>query len=163
MAMKRNRRVATWTGAILGTLMALVLNSTLARAWDSDDDDAPIVTEEFHQTYPLAANGRISLENINGAVHITAWDQNQVKVDAVKRAHDAKRLKEAEIRVDARQDSVSIETHSPEHDDWDGDRHHNPASVEYTLTVPKNARLDEIKLINGALDVARVSGEVHAS
>ncbi len=161
--MKRNRRVATWTGAILGTLMALVLNSTLARAWDSDDDDAPIVTEEFHQTYPLAANGRISLENINGAVHIKAWDQNQVKVDALKRAHDAKRLKEAEIRVDARQDSVSIETHYPEHDDWDGDRHHNPASVEYTLTVPKNARLDEIKLINGALDVARVSGEVHAS
>lgn len=160
--MERNRRMATWTGAILGTLMALLLNSALAHAWDDDDDDAPIVTEEFHHTYPLAASGRVSLDNINGAVHITAWDQNQVKVDAVKRAHDEKRLKEAEIRVDAQTDSISISTHYPERN-WDEDRHHNPASVEYTLTVPKNARLDEIKLINGQLDVAGVSGEVHAS
>src|SRR5581483_2859647 len=31
------------------------------------------------------------------------------------------------------------------------------------LSVPRNARLDEIKLINGALDITAVSGEVHAS
>lgn len=159
--MRQNRRVATWTGAILGTLLALLMNSALAHAWD--DDDAPIVKEEFHQTYPLAANGRISLENINGAVHITAWDQNEVKVDAVKRAHDEKRLKEAEIRVNAGQGAISIETHYPERENWNDDDRHNPASVEYTLTVPRNARLDEIKLINGALDVTAVSGEVHAS
>ena len=41
--------------------------------------------------------------------------------------------------------------------------HNDSASVEYTLTVPRNARLDEIKLINGGLDVTGVSGEVHAS
>jgi DUF4097 and DUF4098 domain-containing protein YvlB len=35
--------------------------------------------------------------------------------------------------------------------------------VEYTLTVPRTVRLDEIKLINGALDISGVSGEVHAS
>jgi DUF4097 and DUF4098 domain-containing protein YvlB len=35
--------------------------------------------------------------------------------------------------------------------------------VEYTLTVPRRARLDEIKLINGSLDVTGVSGEVRAS
>ena len=35
--------------------------------------------------------------------------------------------------------------------------------MEYTLTVPRTARLDEIKLINGALDVTGVSGEVNAS
>jgi len=162
--MEHNRRIATWMGAILGTLLALLMNSALAHAWDSDDDDsAPVVTEEFHHTYPLVANGRISLSNINGAVHITAWDQNQVKVDAVKRAHDEKRLKEAEIRVDAGQDAISIETQYPDHENWDGDRRHNPASVEYTLTVPRNARLDEIKLINGALDVTGTSGEVRAS
>src|SRR5678815_5185549 len=28
--------------------------------------------EEFHQTYPLSATGRISLENINGGVQIKA-------------------------------------------------------------------------------------------
>jgi len=158
--MQRNRRLATWTGAILGAFLALLLNSALARAWD---DDGAVVSEEFHHTYPLAADGRIELENINGAVHITAWDQNEVKVDAVKRAHDDARLKDIEIRIDAHNDSISIETHYRDrHDGGDGE-HNNPGSVEYTLTVPRKARLDEIKLINGALDVAGVQGEVRAS
>lgn len=158
--MQRNRRLATWTGAILGAFLALMLNSALAHA---RDDDGAIVTEEFHHTYPLAADGRIDLQNINGAVHITAWDQNEVKVDAVKRAHDNNRLKNIEICVNANNDSISIETHYREHDeDWNGE-HNNPGSVEYTLTVPRKARLDEIKLINGSLEVAGVQGEVHAS
>jgi len=140
--------------------LAVVMNATLAHAWD-DDDDA-VVKEEFHQTYPLTANGRIELDNINGAVHISVWDQNQVKVDAVKRAHDEQRLKDEEIRVNARPDSISIETHYRDHDD-DWGRHNNPGSVEYTLTVPRTARLDEIKLINGRLDVTGVNGEVRAS
>jgi DUF4097 and DUF4098 domain-containing protein YvlB len=155
--MKRNRKLATWMGALLGAFMALLLNSALAHAWD----DGPVVTEEFHQTYPLTANGRVELDNINGAVHITAWDKNEVKVDAVKRAHDPDQLKRAEIRVDAHSDSISIETHYTQDDDWGS--HHNPASVEYTVSVPRNARLDEIKLINGELDIADVTGEVRAS
>lgn len=158
--MRRNRRLATWAGAILGAFLAIMLNSALAHAWD---DDGAVVKEEFHHTYPLAADGRIDLQNINGSVHISVWDQNEVKVDAVKRAHDEQRLKDMEIRVNARNDSISIETHYPEHEEnWDGD-HHNPGSVEYTLTVPRKARLDEIKLINGSLEVAGVQGEVRAS
>jgi DUF4097 and DUF4098 domain-containing protein YvlB len=137
-----------------------MLNSALAHA--SDDDDA-VVKEEFHHTYSLAANGRIELQNINGAVHITAWDQNEVKLDAVKRAHDQERLKDIEIRVNARNDSISIETdYRQSHEHWDGE-HNSPGSVEYTLTVPRKARLDEIKLVNGSLEVAGVQGEVRAA
>lgn len=153
--MERNARIATWTGAILGVSLALLLNVALAHGADA--------TEEFHHTYPLAANGRVELQNINGAVHIAAWDQNEVKVDAVKRASSEERLKDAEIRVDARADSIAIETHYREEDQgWHG-AHNDSASVEYTVMVPRNARLDEIKLINGGLDVTGVSGEVRAS
>src|SRR5437016_1702072 len=142
--MERNRRYATWSGAILGMFLALAMNAALAHA--SDYDDA-VVREEFHQTYPLSAGGRIDLENINGSVHITAWDQNEVKVDAVKRASSDKELKNTEIRINASANSISIETHYAKEDDWGG--HHHFASVEYTLTVPRKAKLDEIKLING--------------
>jgi Putative adhesin len=158
--MQRNRRLATWTGAILGAFLALLLNSALARAWDND---GPVVTEEFHHTYPLAADGRIELENINGAVHITAWDRNEVKVDAVKRAHDDAQLKDIEIRINAHNYSISIGTHYRERNEGGDGEHNNPGSVEYTLTVPRKARLDEIKLINGALEIAGVQGEVRAS
>lgn len=157
--MQKDRRIVTWAGAISGVFLALLLNAALARGADKGD----FVTEEFHQTYPLAANGRVDLSNINGSVHITAWDQNQVKVDAIKRADDADGLKRMEIRVDAHPDTLAIETKYHQDDDgWN--RHGNHMSeVEYTLTVPRNARLDEIKLINGGLDVTGVNGEVRAS
>jgi len=157
--MQKDRRIVTWAGAISGVFLALLLNAALAHGADKRD----FVTEEFHQTYPLAANGRVDLSNINGSVHITAWDQSQVKVDAIKRADDADGLKRMEIRVDAHPDTLAIETKYHQDDDgWN--RHGNHMSeVEYTLTVPRNARLDEIKLINGGLDVTGVNGEVRAS
>jgi Putative adhesin len=157
--MERNRQVATWAGTAAGIALAVVLNVAWAHAGDEDSSG---VREEFHQTYPLAANGRIGLDNINGAVHISVWDQNQVKVDAIKRADDEERLKNIEIRVHAVPESISIETHYRDSDNQWG-RHRNPGSVEYTLTVPRTARLDEIKLINGALDVTGVAGEIRAS
>jgi DUF4097 and DUF4098 domain-containing protein YvlB len=157
--MERNHRVATWAGAAAGIALAVMLNVALAHAWDDDNTG---VREEFHQTYPLAANGRVDLENINGAVHISVWDQNQVKVDAIKRAEDDELLKDIEIHVNARPDSISIETHYRDRD-YTWHSRHNAGSVEYTLTVPRTARLDEIKLINGSLDVAGVAGEVRAS
>src|SRR6202034_4802059 len=85
-------------------------------------------------------------------------------VDAVKYADRKDRLDEARIEIDSGKDYLSIRTKYPDHDltfNWGS--HNNPASVEYTLTVPRGARLDEIKLINGELDVTGASGEVHAS
>lgn len=155
--MQRNSNYATWLGTLLGVLAAVALNLGLAHAVEQT---GPVV-DEFHYTYPLAANGRVELENINGAVHISAWDQNQVKVDAIKRADDAEGLKRMEIQVDAHPDSISIRTHyRSEGENW-GNHHYS--SVEYTITVPRNARLDEIKLINGPLDITGVRGQVHAS
>jgi hypothetical protein len=158
--MNRHRQSATWVGATLGTVCALLTLSLGANA----SDHRGALTEEFHQTYTLTADGRIELDNINGDVHISSWDQNSVKVDAVKYADTKERLDEAKIEIDSRNDSLSIRTKYPDHDHtWNWGSHNNPASVEYTLTVPHAARLDEIKLINGALDLAGVRGEVNAS
>ena len=153
-----HRRLSTWAGVLLGAFAAVALNAALAHGSDKDAS----ATEEFHQTYALSANGRVELQNINGAVHISTWDQNQVKVDAVKRAYDQEELKEEEIRVDARPDSISIETKYHQHDQgWRSN--HRGAEVEYTLTVPRTARLDEIKLINGGLDIKDAKDVVRAS
>ncbi len=139
---------------------ALFLFAVAANA----SDHRGAFTEEFHQTYALDADGRVELDNINGAVHISAWDQNEVKVDAMKYADSKERLDQARIEVDSNKNHISIRTKYPDHNlTFNSGSHNNPASVEYTLTVPRGARLDEIKLINGALDVTGVKGEVHAS
>ena len=153
----RQRR-SVWQGVALGVFSTILLLSPFALGSDK-------LTEEFHKNYPLSAQGRIEIDNINGAVHISAWDRNEVQVDAVKTAHSKERLEEARIDIGSDADHLSIRTHYPGHDHtfWNDTWHDNPANVEYTLTVPRQARLDKIKLVNGALDVRDVAGEVRAS
>ena len=158
--MNRHRRSATWLGVALGSVCALFVLAMTAHA----SEHTGAMTEELHKTYALTADGRVELDNINGAVHISTWDRNEVRVDAVKYANTKERLDEAKIEIDSGKDYLSIRTKYRDHDQtFNWGSHNNPAGVEYTLTVPRTARLDEIKLINGALDVTGVSGEVHAS
>lgn len=123
--------------------------------------------EEFHQTYPTSANGRVSLENVNGEVHIKVWDRNEVQVDAVKRAYKRERLNEAKIEVSASADVIRISTRYPDYDqrfnDDEKGRYNNPAIVDYSITVPRKNRLESIDLVNGSLDVDGVEGDVKAS
>jgi DUF4097 and DUF4098 domain-containing protein YvlB len=157
--MNRPHQFLARSGFVLSAC-ALFIFTVAAQA----SDHRGAFTEEFHQTYALTSDGRVELDNINGAVHISTWDQSEVKVDAVKYADSKERLEQARIDIDSGKDHLSIRTKYPDHDltfNWGS--HNNPASVEYTLTVPRTARLDEIKLINGSLDVTGVTGEVHAS
>jgi DUF4097 and DUF4098 domain-containing protein YvlB len=157
--MNHSRQVL-FTRALSLAVCALLVQFAAVSAFASSDDQR----EEFHQTYPLQADGRIELENINGAVHITAWDRNEVKVDAVKTASSKEKLDDARIEVDASPAHVSIRTKYPDHNlTFTSHSQNNPASVEYTLTVPRGASLDEISLVNGSLDITGVSGKVKSS
>lgn len=160
--MTQRNKLGLWKAFVAAAIAALFL---IPAAQGSDRQGS--FTEEFHKVYPLTSQGRIELENINGAVHITGWDRDEVKVDAVKSAWSQQRLDEARIEVRAEQNTVSIRTEYPEHDrtfNFGGDgEHNNPARVEYTITIPRNAHLDEVKLVNGRLDIQDVAGEVRAS
>src|SRR5437016_1919184 len=113
------------------------------------------LTEELHKTYPIDTDGRVSLKNVNGAVHISAWDRNEVQVDAIKRARSKEALDEATIVIDSASSSISIRTRYPE-----SRGRKEAASVEYTLKVPRRARLFAIETVNGGVDVKGVSGNV---
>ena len=116
------------------------------------------LTEELHKTYPIDAEGRVSLNNVNGAVHISAWDRNEVQVDAIKRAHTKEALDEANIVIDSASSSISIRTKYPE-----SKHHKDSASVEYTLKVPRRARLFAVETVNGSVEVSGVTGDVKIS
>src|ERR1700730_294417 len=132
--MNRHSQIATWFGATLRTACALVMLAVGAHA----SDYRGAVTEEFHQTYNLTPDGRVELDNINGPVHISGWERNEVKVDAVQSADSKQRLDGARIEVVPSPGRLSIRTKYRDHDltfSWGS--HHNPPSVEYTLTVPR--------------------------
>jgi DUF4097 and DUF4098 domain-containing protein YvlB len=123
-----------------------------------------MLTEEFHQTYPLSATGRVAIENINGGVRVSVWDRNEVKVDAIKTARTREQLEEVQIEVVNTTDSVRIKTKCPDRaqNDEGSRRYSNPASIEYTLTIPRKAQMDS-GLVNGSLDIEGAEGDVKAA
>lgn len=114
------------------------------------------VREEFHQSYTLRPTGSVRVTNVNGAVRITAWDHNEVKVDAVKRGRSQESLDKAKIVVDARADAIEIRTEQPQ------DCRNCPA-VDYTIAVPRSVELAKISSVNGKVEIEGVAGRVRAS
>lgn len=112
---------------------------------------------EFRQTYSLAPNGRVVIQNLYGDVSITGWDRDEVRVEAIKRSADPRHLDDARIVVDSSSGALSIRTQ------YAGSDAEHPASVEYRITVPRGANLEDVKLINGGLSINGVTGPVKAS
>ena len=117
--------------------------------------------EIVDQSYPLAAGGSVALDNVNGDVSIEGWERNEVRVYAVKSASSPELLDELVVKVDADKNQVRIDTRYPSMSGSDHE-HHRFTKVEYTLSVPRSAMLDEIDLVNGNLTVVGVEGGVDA-
>ncbi len=112
---------------------------------------------EFRARYSLSATGRVVVQNLYGDVEITAWDRDEVLVQAVKHSADPGRLDDAQVIVDSSDGLVSIRTQ------YSGADAEHPASVEYHIMVPRRASLDQVRLINGGLSITGVRGLVKAS
>lgn len=112
---------------------------------------------EFRQLYTLGPNGHVTIQNQYGNVSITGWDRQEVLVEAVKRSNDPRSLKDARVVVEPSAGSLAIRTLYA-----GADTQHRP-KVEYRITVPRSASLEEIKLGNGGLMISGVSGSVKAS
>ena len=139
------RAKVTWT--LLTLLFAGSVHATIVG----------IPQSEFRQTYSLNSNGKVEIQNLYGDVRITAWDRDEVLVQAIKRSRDPRQLKDACIVVDSSSESLSIRTL------YAGTDAERPASVEYRITVPRTANLENVKLINGGLSISGVAGSVRAS
>jgi len=117
--------------------------------------------EELHKTFPLTADGRVSLGNVNGSIRIEAWDRTEVQLDAVKKAKKKDHLEAVKIEIDAKADYLRVQTKHPSSKGWFGSK--DTCSVDYVLKVPDLARLDEISSVNGSIDISGVRGKVEAS
>lgn len=122
-------------------------------------------TERFEQTYPLSATGRVDVSNINGSITVDVWDSAQVKLEYVKTADSRERLADVEVKIDARQDSFRVETDF-ENAKRDGNkrwRNGGKMQIEYRLTVPRTAVLDQIATVNGSVNVRDAANVTKAS
>src|ERR1019366_6571058 len=112
---------------------------------------------EFRHLYALHSNGRVVIENVYGDVSITAWDRDLVLVEAITRSSDPKHLDDAHSVVEPTADLLSIRTQ------YAGSDGQQPASVDYRITVPRGAKLQDVKLTNGGLSLSGLAGSLQAA
>jgi DUF4097 and DUF4098 domain-containing protein YvlB len=128
---------------------AFLVAATAARATE---------TESIKQTYPLAADGTLHLENVNGDITITAWDKPEVSLEAEKRANNTENLAKITLEIEATPAKLSIKTKYPK-TGWF--KSGNNASVRYRLMVPAGIRLQKIDSVNSDITVTGVEGAVN--
>jgi DUF4097 and DUF4098 domain-containing protein YvlB len=116
------------------------------------------------QTRTVAADAHVEISNVKGAVHVTAWDRNQVHVAGTL----GKGSKGLEIKQDG--NTLTIKVQAPERSGWfhwNSDNKMQPSTLN--VQVPRGASLavdvvsastDIQGLAGGALDVNSVSGTV---
>ena len=132
---------------------------------------AATATETFERTIPLPRGRAIVIQNLNGGVAVAGWEQDQVRLVAVKTARAATEgralayLREVQVRVEDKGGKLVITTRTPGEDGglrgWlactgvDG-------HVEYELTVPREA-LVAATTVNGNVEVAGLRAPVRAA
>jgi DUF4097 and DUF4098 domain-containing protein YvlB len=157
---------------VAGLVFASEGNSPVAANYNFTESKSSVVKtnsadeiERFSQIYPLSANGRVSVSNVNGSVTLNTWDRNEVKLEYVKTADDRDKLSTFEIKIDSRPDNFRVETvyeqYRPENRDaW---RNQGKTEVQYTLTVPRNAVLAGIETVNGSVSITNAANSTKAS
>lgn len=106
------------------------------------------ISKDFDQTYPLQTGGSFELQNVNGTVEVQGWDRDTVEIHAVKSAkHRESDLDRVSIEVDAKPDAISLVTRYPQDEGVE-------VVVDYTVRVPRSARVQHLGTVNGTLRVA---------
>ncbi len=148
------------------------INQTVPASVESRKGDE---SEKFEQSYPLNADGRVSVSNVNGSITVEAWERNEVKLEYTKVADTKERLGDVEIKIESKPGRFSVET---DYGNWKnknrGDQWKNGGKlvVEFRLMVPSGAILNEVETVNGSVSVSNfvnitrvsaVNGSVNAT
>lgn len=104
--------------------------------------------EAFHYSYDLQPGGRVTLENTNGRVEISGWDQNKIEIDGERYASTDAVLKELKIEIRNEPNMIEIRTVRPSDHGF-----FSNTGATYTIHVPRSARLDRVATTNGRIEV----------
>lgn len=130
-------------------LVLLLSTSALLFAADSGR-----YREDFHFSYPQTAGGRLTVDNFNGSVEVTGWDQNTVDVSGAKYAESQDLLRAIKIDVSSAGNIVQVKTVRPP-------AQHRNMGAKYVIRVPRRTELQSVTSSNGSLRVEDVEGDAH--
>jgi DUF4097 and DUF4098 domain-containing protein YvlB len=134
--------------AILAVAVVLVFTVTYSAAQ---------VYETVDKTIDFTSGGRFTLENVNGSITVETWDQEQVRIEAEKKADSQSSLDDIEVEIQGSGGDVNVRTYLPRNN-----RRGESRSVEYHITLPEDAEID-LQTVNGKVEIYGVRGRIEAS
>ena len=128
---------------------------------------------EFHQTYPLSAGGTVNINNMSGLIRVSSWDEDRVRVDAIKKGPREDEFASVEILVDSQPTAISIRTVYSRRVIVPGQgvrvdpvprigRRSADVTVDYDIKVPKTALLTPVSSISGDIQITGPIAQVVA-
>ena len=126
---------------------------------------ATTLEQTFDRTYDVRPGARLVLDNVNGRVTVTAWNQPRVRVIALQRVESrdgdlARRTMAGLVSVAADPNGIRIHTNQPRNANgffaWLAGQSVE-TRVNYEISVPRAMNLD-VETVNGSLMASSVSG-----
>ncbi len=117
-----------------------------------------MMEERIEETFETGPQAEVSVENVRGAVTVTAWDEARVHVVARRRGERARVIVTGDgPRVTAR---TEIEPRDKGIAAWFS--REEPAEVEYDVRVPRGSQV-WLKTVSGSIRVSGVQNTVEAT
>ena len=137
------------------TLVFLVAMAALLTGCDFEEigawGDSHAYEKDFHYSYALKPNGRLAVDNFNGAVEIMGWDQDKVEIDGVQYGPTPEIRDSIKIDVLVTGDAIQIRTIRPSIS-------RGNMGAKYIIKAPRKVNLDRIVTSNGSVKVADIEG-----
>jgi DUF4097 and DUF4098 domain-containing protein YvlB len=113
-----------------------------------------MISETGKFSYPFASESRLQLSNQNGSVQILGDDSNEVRIEAIKKAHTQSELAAIHVSVEQNDKAIAIKTI------WDdSSRRRVDSSVEYRISIPRHFAEIEIITANGSVSAKNFEAE----
>ena len=106
-------------------------------------------------TYPVNENAHVSIITSCGSVSIIGWEQPTVSIEILKKGPKKKYLEKLPVDIEQSSDYVTIKS------EWDSIKYPN-CSVNYKISIPKQATQKMLKTHNGSIRVEDIYGQINA-
>jgi hypothetical protein len=105
---------------------------------------------DFHYTYDLTPDGRVSAESFNGSVDIDGWDQNKVEISGTKYGN-TEALRD-QVKIEINQTPASIEIRAVR-----TGSHEGSSGARFTIHVPRGANVERVTSSNGHIKIRDIA------
>lgn len=168
-----SKQLTGFWGQLLGGFIRAVVKTSISFAGkrpeviakyiinDDDDDDKFIYSfgfnnygsydeeEIFEQDYYPSAGTILNLDNINGSITVTKWNEDRMNINITKKANEKSEFEKVKIIIEEGSD-FSVKTEHLEKKP--------KVAVEYVINIPDYVDLDEIISSNGSVELEGTSG-----